>query len=429
MPDIEIVEKLYKTVQIIEQLSGGAERRLLYDEILNIIDSITENYLFSVFSLKQDLCFYRGRITNKENKFSNTKEMTIRKAKDIKSYGRCHSPNRRILYASTNIETVLSELQAKSDDYVQIIKIKIKPSKQVSHTVIGEIDHVRRHGRTSFWNEEAAKGIKDHWRSLSELEKLKLNLADAFLADKFRTPVKAEYEYKTTAAFSEIVFKQSQSETDIESFLYPSVSHLGGWNIAIDGDVFESKFEVVESSVIHVVQALKYGIYKTAIKSKSEQVNDNEIIWDERNRHNLFISFDDFLWQEVNKPPLRVFHFITIKFLVNVENKDLSTVAGDIPDGQAGIEVKFLPFHIFANTAITYPSLVKKIDENDKNWQMLGVIPRKVLKLDEVEKITEKIRNDISSSKVDNLVVFDRYGRNVPFPFQLFQMTQNENRK
>ncbi len=219
-PDPPTQHKLAVTLRIVEALRGGAERRFHWEDVRRQIDLITDGHLFlGGFIPEESSVFYRGRILNGNHHFSDLNELTARAPEYIVSHGRCNKPGQSVLYASNNLETVYSELGLQVDDQVQIIKFRLKKGAQVKFTTVGEADHLRRYGQSSaLVGEGYADVIRKHWGKLDELEKLRFNITDAFIADKFRTTVKYPYEYKTTSAFSDIIFSQG-----FESFFYPRV--------------------------------------------------------------------------------------------------------------------------------------------------------------------------------------------------------------
>lgn len=266
-------QKLEATLQLIERFNGGMERRLPWNEIRKIIDLISEGHLFLGANLPEQV-FYRGRVLKPGERFENIDELKAPPAAMVRSYGRCNCPNQPVFYASSNQETVLSELGVASEDRVQILKCRPKTGSKISATIVGEIDHVRRYGtHSNATGPGFADEIRKHWGSLNQLQRLRLNLVDAFIADKFRTEIKYSFEYKITSAFSDIIFSQK-----IDSFFYPSVGHRGGLNIAIQAEAAHNEFEYTASEIIQVRECLGYGLFGYGLEAESQQIEEDGTI-------------------------------------------------------------------------------------------------------------------------------------------------------
>jgi hypothetical protein len=374
MNDVTSLFKLTKTIDTIERLSGGGERRIWWEDIRIFLDLLTDGYLILGSSLNDGATFYRGRELFDNEPFSQLDQLTIKKSELVKSLGRCHKHHQQVLYASNNLETVFSELGLHVGNRVQIIKIEKIAGADVNFTVIGEIDHVRRYGKPAIVSEEFAQKIRDHWNSLDEIEKLRLNLTDAFISDKFRNPVKYQYEYKTTSAFSDILFSQG-----IDSFLYPSVGHLGGWNIAIQGKVFQEKFRVVESELTEIYDVLGYGIYGTVPLQKSKSINDEGAIeWDkDQPIKPIFRTFDEYLKYCISLPGIKTLFFQLLKFADNefpnghIEKK--IPEIGKVPGLSGGIMKWIFDGYMPLNPNIEFNKLKQNIDSKNRDWDVIVI--------------------------------------------------------
>ena len=212
------------------------------------------------------------------------------------------------MYASSNLETVLSELAVQVDEWVQIIKIRKKDGVAIKCTVVGDIDHVRRHGRSSLGGDGFTAAIQQYWDSLSEVERLRLNLTDAFVADRFRSLARYSSDYKVTSTFSSVIFAQG-----FDAFYYPSVGHLGGWNIAISDEAFKRGFDVLESEVIEVFDSPGYGIYGSMKQFQSEKIEGGDIELSGVSAMHAFPSFDYLLWYCLCRPSAGTVLFQVLK--------------------------------------------------------------------------------------------------------------------
>ena len=249
------------------------EHRLPWDQIRNSINLITESHLFLGANLP-DQVFYRGRLLKPGEHFDHTDSLKAPPNSKVTSYGRCNLPSQSVLYASSNLETVLSELGAHSDDRFQILECRPKKGSEISATIVGEIDHVRRYStHSNATGPGYADEIRKYWTTLNSEQRLRLNLVDAFIAEKFKREIKYSFEYKITSAFSDIIFSQN-----IDSFFYPSVGHVGGLNIAIQADVAEKGFEYTASKILRVSECLGYGIFGCIEEAHSRRVEDDGTI-------------------------------------------------------------------------------------------------------------------------------------------------------
>ncbi len=403
METVKITEqqKLKTTISLTEQLRGGAEKRLDIKDISVILNLITDSHAFLSIDINEETIFYRARILYDKQPISDLNLLVAKKHEDVKSYGRCNIPGKSILYASINIETILSELGVDVGQTVQYIAFKKKKNTAVKCTIISEIDHVRRYGKSSIGGQEFVDVIKKNLEQLSELERLKLHLVDAFISEKFRNVVKYPYEYKTTSLFSQIVFEQN-----FDAFYYPSVAHLGGFNIAITPDAFNDNFEIINSEVIIITDSMGYGMYANEIKFKSKEIKDGVITWldnvdiryptfDLLIWHNLndFSSPNTLLIQTLENDEKEINEFVkenyeTLKSNQNSSHTILKAgINGSVPIN-ADLDFNLINKHILSNTAtwdVLVCKIIKTIDKDEIN--------------EELKKFSEDVQN--SNTKYD----------------------------
>lgn len=402
--------KLAATIDILDRLRGGGERRGRVEDIHQMIDLLTEGHIFLGSDLQDGISFYRGRLLRNKRPFTALKNLTLRSAADVTDFGRCNGPGQTVLYASSNLETVFSELSVQIGELVQIIKIRKKDGVPIKCTVVGDIDHVRRHGKSSLGGEGFTKAIEQYWDSLSELGRLRLNLTDAFVADKFRSPARYSFEYKVTSIFSAIVFAQG-----FDAFYYPSVGHLGGWNIAISENVFRHGFEVTESEVREVFDAPGYGIFGSQRLFESKKIDGDSIELCEVSALHAFPSFDYFMWFNHCRLP----HEKTILF----------QVLKIVPQGQVELVLKNQPpigvlenndQQVFTQLTINgsfpvelnkdFEALSKFISENCDSWDFVVCDVAQTKKTDEVARQLTDFVVDVGKGN-HSYSIFDRKGK------------------
>jgi RES domain-containing protein len=279
--------KLLVARDIVESLRGAADQRLRWSQICDQMDTITDGFPFQFYKFENDVRLYRGRKLKADEFYPNSSDTGARDAADVKDYGRCHKPEMSVLYLSSNKETVMAELRADVGEKIQIAEYLIQPDADIKYGIVGEFDFVRRHNHGIFGNMEGGEAIKKLVRSFSELQRLRLHLTDAFMAECFRRPASSQRDYKITAAISEQYY-----EMGFDAFFYPSVQHLGGANFAVTGEKIQS-FKVAHVEVVEITDAIGYGIYENAKLGESETPITSPIKW---NRYEgMAAYYEDFL--------------------------------------------------------------------------------------------------------------------------------------
>lgn len=265
---------LKEILNFTEMLTGGGQYRLSWEDIRNAFDELLQIHCSMKYSMESDWTIFRGRIDNETKLFDNINQLTNRKDKDIKDYGRCHKPLMSVFYGANNINTVLSELQPEIGNRVHIAKAKQKTNKEIALTAIGELDRVRRYGKGLFNNDiKEFMSILDNIQDQTNLKRIFL---DAFMSELFIKPASKQQDYKATSAISNFILSK-----DIDGFAYPSVAHRGGINFAILGTKFEQKMEIYECLTFEIIDYLGYGLYNFTQKEKSKTIDKNgNIEWE-----------------------------------------------------------------------------------------------------------------------------------------------------
>lgn len=304
--------KLESTLSIIERFNGGLEKNLDLNTISKLLKNISEKQTFIGTDIPDSSLMYRCRLLNHDTPFENINELTVRKKENITDYGRCHSPGEEILYASTTLNTALSEIGVDKGQKVQLLIFKKKKKSNIVITAIGEIDHLRRNGKLFFDSPERLRDIKKSLEELSVLEALRIKLTDAFIADFFRKEVKYPYEYKVTSTYSKNIL-----ENGFDGFYYPSVAHKGGFNIAIKKECFDKEFEIVDSSVLKINNSLGYGIYSTEKLFSMNKISNEKIEFIKTKFR--YSSIDMLIWENLKE-------FKNTKYLIMQTFKNISDV-------------------------------------------------------------------------------------------------------
>tara|TARA_E500000318_G_scaffold35012_2_gene34263 strand:- start:1004 stop:2284 length:1281 start_codon:yes stop_codon:yes gene_type:complete len=369
--------KLRKTIKIIEGLKGGGERRLHWDQVRSLVDLITDLHVFMGNILEPEMKIYRARALDSEERFSKLSELTAREHDNVKSFGRCNRPGQSIFYGALNHETAYSEMGLAVGDRVQVIECSPKRGSKIKAAVIGEIDHVRRYGtHSSITGAGYADEIRKYWGTLNELAKLRLNQADAFLADRFRAEVKSGYQYKITSAFSDIVFAQG-----IDAFFYPSVGHLGGWNIAIKKEVAEEFLDIHKTTVHEIYDSPGYGVFGNFCDNESNSFEeDGTINYPDKREIVAFNSFDELVYYWSSRPAHH--RIVALAVLLPAGKTDDETLVtehlGDAADGAEPMQFTTgLDFSIPATVDLNFEKFIAVLDKNQPDWtgMIVDVVP------------------------------------------------------
>jgi hypothetical protein len=401
--------KLHITREIIKSLSGGDERSEWWDDIKAQLNLIIEGLLLTTISLKDDSVFYRGRPLNGDKYFSCGKQISLRESKDITSYGRCHKPQQQVLYASNNFETVYEELGLNVGDKVQTIEIHKRTDRKVNVVIIGEVDHIRRHGKPMLINEEGVDGIKKYWDSLNEFDRTRYNLVDAFMTNLMRRPVKYQHEYKVTSAFCDIIFEQG-----VDAIMYPSVGHLGGWNIAIRGDTFKKDFIIKNSEVHKIFDVVGYGIFgRLKVKQSKSLDNKQQINWEKQlSSKPQFKSFDQYLNYCQSLPGRKTLFFNMFKNAKNDFSEDfIQNSLPAINDKCKGMVLK-LTFDARRELEpyIDFKFIVNELNKINSDWEVIAVdIGQNLANEEDKNKFLIQMSEKISQSEIE-YNMFDKIG-------------------
>lgn len=386
--------KLRITQGIVDGLRSNAERKLHWAEIRTRIGTITDGHLFLSGPLPNNLPLYRGRKLDNEAPFDTIDQLTAREPSSVVSYGRCNNPGNSIFYGSNNLETVFSELGIDVGSRVQVIETRLKPGATVKFTTVGEIDQVRRFGKPSqMLGDGYRKAIEDHWSTLSQPARMRLNFADAFLAEHFLRAAKWPFEYKVTSAFSDLVFKEG-----IEALFYPSVGHRGGWNIAIPKEVYDNNFEVVSSAVYRIFDAPGYGMFGHYVEQRSQTIEGRQIKWiDAGNETSNFENFDAFL-QYALCEPAPAFLLLQPLSLTDVTVPDavkqaLSKAAARTNTTEERVlYLSHPPFAVPMHSELSFETLSAKISAKVPDWNaVLITIASSIASLDDLQVVLNEI--------------------------------------
>lgn len=369
---------LKRTIEIIEALRGGLDRRISWDEVRKYINLLTDGCGTLGFHLPTNIPIFRARVIDDGDRYSSVQEILAQDHSRVKSYGRCNRPGQSVFYGALNLETIFSELGLAAGSRVQVIECRAKRPETVNTTIVGETDHVRRYGtHSSIASPMYVEEIKKQWNLLDELSKLRINLVDAFIADRFRQEAKYGFQYKITSTFSDILFL----EYGLDAFFYPSVGHLGGWNIAIKKEVADRELEVIATSVHEINDPLGYGIFGSRIVWQSTSFDANgRISYPEKKIISGFASLDELVYFWAT-PDGRNLLLILPTIDVPIDERSANNLADalrGIPDEATPLSMKFgKDISVRIGVNLGFEEISAQLNKIQPNWtgMIVDVVP------------------------------------------------------
>ena len=217
--------------------------------VSNLVKALWNGMTPLSVDLDHNRIWYRARRCKDHVPFNNLDEL-IYNNNGCTGYGRAQVAGSKVLYAGWNENVALDEIERKPGDLIQIIAIRPRMGAIVPCFAVGEVVGFRNSNRSQFGSTETLT---------AQLEKLGNDFRlvayrDAVIAHYFRKRVEHSYEYKVTAAFSEIFH-------GVGGLIFPSVQTPYAYNLAINNQVFDKQFEVIATMVLKIISAPGHGIY------------------------------------------------------------------------------------------------------------------------------------------------------------------------
>lgn len=198
--------------------------------------------------------------------------------------GRANRENSKIFYGSTDVNTSIEEVRSTyglaRNDCINTSKFICNAGSSGLLCVIGQIDHIRRHGTNMIGSPDfisVINAIKSRLRSdvLTAVE-----LVDAFFADEF---IKERHEYDDKNIRYRLTSEVSANLMDgdtVDGIIYPSVAHRGGFNIAMKTDRLDEKFTLVSAEAFRLHAYYGYGIFSYETYAETIRIEDDgTVIW------------------------------------------------------------------------------------------------------------------------------------------------------
>lgn len=219
--------------------------------------------------------WYRGRVCKRPDCFNFLRELIYPPEKHT-LLGRANYANDPVFYASWNEPTMMSELNFNIGDFIYIISVRPREGTSLLATILGEYAQIAG-GGSSLYNcreNEVAYRRMEHG---TIFELIASTILDSFFAEQFSARVQAPfYQYKFTAAFARLILGMERT-----GLLYPSVCRRGGMNLAINPEIFDGYFEILEAKVIHVRSDFGYGMaFGPEIRRTASFAEDGQINWE-----------------------------------------------------------------------------------------------------------------------------------------------------
>ena len=156
---------LAETLNMIEQLRGGAKSRLSYDQIRALMCKWAKSGVYQTYSIPVELSIHRARRLENKKWFDFADDLGPPTPEKTINYGRCHQPNHPVCYCSLYIDTALAEVNAElGEDYA--ISTFTMPT-DIHLIPVGELDYFCRTGRT-YIGHETPQSAKPYEEALRE---------------------------------------------------------------------------------------------------------------------------------------------------------------------------------------------------------------------------------------------------------------------
>lgn len=220
----------------------------------------------------------RSRPVQWHTLYENVSQIIYPESSKVTSTNRANFAGQSIFYGSNGIDTTLLECGIQSETSVITGQYRLKDGCQISLIILGQIDHFRRHQRLTVQAPGIENILTDIFNGLSFDARQALYFCDAFLADYFSRTENAECRnvYEITARVANTLY----ANANIDGLLYPSVRHMGGLNVALKPEVFDTKFEMMNFGAINIMQDFGYGLYDYYEHAHGTQLQENgDFIW------------------------------------------------------------------------------------------------------------------------------------------------------
>lgn len=271
---------LQETHRLIEHINNGLNVALGDAELRTMLACMLSGCGTIKIDVSSFTLFRARYLHDPEIPFPKLSDMMAPPDEIVSAYGRCNKPGQSVFYGANNMNTMFAELRAKAGDHIQYVELRTVKNQSIMSGFSGFLDYFRRYGAAPHMigDSDSITGlIKQIQNDLPREEWVKSLLVDAFVADHFRREVvlgESDRNYNLTAAFTNFNFEQEN-----DAIVYPSVAHLGGWNMAIKPQISLERLGIMSSGIYRIQEYLGYGLYSAKLINYSESVSPAGFNW------------------------------------------------------------------------------------------------------------------------------------------------------
>lgn len=262
--------------ELIREVNSKNVDELDEEYLIKVVDELTYSLFTFPVTLSKGYQIYRCRPCDKQYQyFKNTSELVHRKTIGNSTQGRVNSIDQALFYGSTSLETTVEEKNLSDFEFMNIIRCEVKDDKKCIFVTIGDIDNVRRHGKTLLNRDDFKKAIEAQLELHDSDISSAVRIVDAFLSDRFSRV--GENEYKVT----NIIANEFLRDQKIDGIIYPSVTLPGNLNFAIKPTSFEESFQIIDVEAHLILRNHGYGVMHAMKYGASSNIDENgKIHWD-----------------------------------------------------------------------------------------------------------------------------------------------------
>jgi hypothetical protein len=260
--NVKEFERRFPSKDVILDFIGKLRGLTLKDISLKELDELINNVIplipFSLGVIPKDTFLYRARVNEKGKKFLHLDQLTLRKHKDVKSFGRANQPGESIFYCSTNMNLACGEV-------LQDLRYSFQPKYEVGFATVS-VWKILKDIRVApiYYSENVTKVRKDiaaykegnkkqvrEWNNVSHATLDVSDLIMEFFCDEFsKSDIITEHDYKFSVSYTRrlqhantLIAPEHKKEA-FDGIVYPSVAlKFAGDNVALFDDNLYKKIK------------------------------------------------------------------------------------------------------------------------------------------------------------------------------------------
>jgi len=251
----------------IKRFNSTPTEKLDLPYIAETIDWLTYYFFIIPYQASHPDSFWRTRLSEPDHLFPHTDELKYPPDSAV-SAGRANFQGSPIFYAGSSPETTFAECRLNEGDHFHLTEYTVRDGSTFYLHVLGDIDSMRRRGKTVLDRPSFAKAYLYALDLLRDDVRMAVQLVDAFFVDRLSRKG-GDAEYQVTASIVAELLKQEK----LSGIIFPSVEHAGGFNYAIKPDCYDAHILPLNISAQKVLADYGYGAYQTARHGPVE-IND-----------------------------------------------------------------------------------------------------------------------------------------------------------